>query len=762
MNLRNPESALRNLWIGAGVALALVLVSSCGGGGGGGGGGSTSSNPPPPPPTSFSYPISYYAYTAGPPVGDVPYQDSGNNLKPLQGPSGGTWTIKPALPPGLVFSQTDGSIGGQPTAASPATNYTVTSVSGGTTYVATLTIAVAAAPLMNLGLTSGVTSIQFANSNVLSVESKYQTSSGWILQNFASGATVAQGNGVGASTLYVTRWFTDLENDVMADLTPAGLEVRSATDGSVISNIPEPLTVYWYRLAKDGSYVAAGSPTALTVWSTSGEVLVSRAGNYGYGINAFAAPGQLLIANGPAGANVIETISVPTGTSSISPVFQGTFNTWFVDGQSFLTNLGNTVWVYSNAAAQQDFTSLPSLGDLAGQGNWFWAFNGDTLNIYKVGASTAPTLTATGYNAIPSGGTLGVLGGRQVTVIDLSGTTPTSTTYPVPYVPATYGAQSATEWMIGDGYGVLFDGTSIGSQPRTLTLGSAMAIAGGTSYFSVATASGTIYNYNSSDNSLVGTISFPAYGAVSSADGTVLAVVGIPASQTGETQTFNIYSVPSGTLISSSTFIEPNGLVDFAMTGSGNFMTETFLNPNGTNPCYLEVVPITGGGPIFCDDAGDTLGITLSPDGTLAAVNLTGADAPAATNIYKNGTLVTAVPGTPFVWLDNDRLLMDEGPTIENLQSEPDIFKIYDSSGNLLGNAATTFNLFSCGDGYSGTCQIVSTNSITQGTEIVNYLTGAITWASADYFKYGESAAAGAQIILAAGDYVLAEPFPTN
>jgi hypothetical protein len=337
---------------------------------------------------------------------------------------------------------------------------------------------------MNLGLVSTPASMQFVGSRLLSSEGSVGNPyGGWLLQDFTSGATLAQGSGAGAPMGYSIRWFTDLEANVMVDLNSAGLEVHSATDGSVISTISEPLSVNWYRLANDGSYIAAGSPTALTIWSTTGQVLVSRAGNYEFGTNAFATPGQILIANGPAGANVIETVSVASGASSVSPAFQASFNIWFLDGQRFFTNIGNTVWIYSNAAVQQDFTSLSTVAGLTGVGNWFWATDGN-LNIFQVGASASPAFTTLGGLIFPSGDTIGVIslsGNHLLTVIDLSGATPTSATYTVPTEPADdpamYAAQSPTEWMLGYGNGVIVDATT--SQPHALDIGAVSAIAGG-------------------------------------------------------------------------------------------------------------------------------------------------------------------------------------------------------------------------------------------------------------------------------------------
>jgi hypothetical protein len=186
---------------------------------------------------------------------------------------------------------------------------------------------------------------------------------------------------------------------------------------------------------------------------------------------------------------------VPAGTASLSQAFQGQFNSWFLDGGQFLTNQGTTVWTYSNSGVQLDITQVSSTGNLTGQGNWFWSFDQfDKLNVYQVGASGSPALSSQfGVEtlAIPSGTTIGVLavGPGQFTVIDLSGATPTSANYSVPIAfLSAYAETSAAGWLIGNQHGVLIDRESLAAQPRNLTLGAAWSIAGGSAYFSVATA----------------------------------------------------------------------------------------------------------------------------------------------------------------------------------------------------------------------------------------------------------------------------------
>ena len=701
---------------------------------------------------AIAYSIPYLSYTAGLTAQAIKPTTSGGAIV--------TWSVSPALPAGFTLSQADGSISGQPTAGTAAANYTITAANSGGQSSATLTIAVAAAPLLDLGLVSAVTLMRYANSRVLSQDYTQR----WLLQDFASGATLA--SGVGATQMSGTTppsVYVDLENNVMIDQIPAGLEVRSTSDGHVLATIPAPTGVSWYRLATDGSYVAAGSPTALMAWSTSGQMLISKTGDYSQAA-PFAAPGQIQIAQGPAGQSVIETDSATTTGSTISPAFLGTFNSWFIDGRRFLTNTGNAVWTYSNSAVQQDLTSVATTTGLAGQGNWFWTMDG---NIYKVGASGSPALTTPfGAAAIPSGSTIGVLATDvgQLTVIDLSGAAPVSASYAVPYNQlSNYAAISPTQWLVGNGSGVVFDGTSLGGTPRTLTLGQAWSIAGGSGFVSVATASGSIFFFNTSTNALAGTISFSSSQLSASSDGTVLAAAqDSSAYQYQPDRTVNIYSLPSGALSHTFPYSYPDSSLNYmAMSGSATVIAEIF-DPAPTSGCATQVIPTTGGATIFCDNTViNPLAlpeIRLSPDGTLLATApaLTPGGGLPTTNIYKSGTLVSAVPGSLGGWLDNTRLLVNEFTIGGHGEILPAGTVIYDSLGNKLGTTPIPTL-----DGF----QVVTSDSVyvppgyfNEGNYIESLTTGTVTWASGNS-SYGPGAVGGSQIVFASGNLVLAQPF---
>ncbi len=706
-------------------------------------------------PPTIAYQSPYYAFTA-----NIATQQT---IKPTA--SGGavvSWSVNPALPAGLAFSATDGSISGTPTAAAASAPYVATATNSGGKSTVSLTIAVAGAPLLDLGHADAVIFIRTTGSRVLSMDSAGH----WVLQDFASGTTLASGESAYAANAssfgYSQGRFTHLPMDLAGNTVivavTGGVEARASADGHLLATIPGQYT--WSQLAADGSYITTGNATALAAWTPSGQSLLSRPGDYSQALT-FSAPGAVQVALGAAGQSVIETVSVSTTTSTVSPSFQGTFNSWFVDGARFLTHQGNAVWTYSSAAVQQDITQLSQLsgfGSLIGQGNWLWTYDLSTLNVYQVGSSVSPAFTWQGGNslavALPSGSTIGILtyGDPVATVIDLSGTAPVRATYSVPVADlSAYAAVSSTAWLVGNSNGVVLDGASVASQPRYLTLGAAWSIAGGTGFVSVATASGKVFTFDASTDALVSTIKFSSSHLSASTSGTTLAAL----ANTNDFQyeadrTLNIYSLPSGTTAGSfpGSLNSPQYLTNISLSGSGTVLAESYSSGSG---CNNEVLPVTGGAPIWCDTSRLFYDVQLSPDGTLIAASTILTPA-ASTNIYKNGTLVTAVPGWAVGWLDNARLL-----AITYINREPaskyDKSIIYDSLGNVLGTpplpemhaiqAATPDTLYS-----------PSVN------EIVSLTTGAVTWASGNSAKgFVTGAISGSQVIFPSGSLVLAQPY---
>jgi hypothetical protein len=597
-----------------------------------------------------------------------------------------SFTVSPTLPAGFSLSATTGAITGIGTATSPQTNYTVTASNAGGSTTGTVSILVnpALTTLLDLGHASQITQLRLSATRVLSKDD----SNHWALWDYASYAELASGDQLlpapSRSINPITSWPVDMANQVFAIGQTNGVDVRAVSDGHLLFEIQSPqidsATIKsWWKLATDGSYICSGSPSGLTVWSSTGQQLFTRQGDYS-SASPYAAPGQILVALGPAGQNVIENISISNGTSSTEPAFSGTFNSWFLDGQRFLTNTGTTVWVYDAAVSTNPApVSLPAVEKLTGQGNWFWAYSppanqyqGAILTIYPVGGSVPSATIPIGATTtpVPSGNTIGLLsGGPSDSVVDLSGATPITLQYTLPphaNPPSVYAAVSASQWVGGNTYGVVLDGASSSTTPRYFNTGAVLSMAGSANLVAIATANSNIsyYSPSATATSPVGTINFSSSKIALSADGTVLVAMANPnvyySYQPGP---INFYSLPSGNLTRSDEAFYGLPTFDFSLSASGTVFGTVWENALHSSLAYFtRSVGSIGGSPAYTwqdnpPDQND--GINLSPDGTLIAVSSGPKTNTSTTNIYKNGVLATAVNGFPIGWIDNNQLLVN-------------------------------------------------------------------------------------------------------
>jgi hypothetical protein len=575
----------------------------------------------------------------------------------------------------------------------------------------------------------------------------------WILWDSASAAMLATGSS--ACVRPTSALFPQCPAYPLVDMTGSmfvaeilgGLELRSATDGSLIARVSDS-TYTWWKLATDGSYVAVGGPNGLTVWSATGSSVTSRTGDYS-NAKAFASPGEVLVALGPAGASMIESISLPSGSSTITPAFQGTFNSWFQEGGRFLTNTGNTVWVYAADGTQQDIRALPSITFLAGQGNWFWSYENLGLDVYKVGASATPTasfpMNIVSGAPIYSGTTIGVptdvLGGTPTTVtgvvhiIDLSGTTPVMVDHTTPaFHNSAYAALSSSEWFVGNQNGTLLDGSSLGGTLKYFGYGRAWAVAAGGPRAAVATAVGKILVLDATTGAIEESIDSPGVsGLAMSADGSVIATA-ITNQDTGIISTapaVQVYTLPGASLTYSST---PGGAASFSLSGSGSVVAwQSDSTPEGS------VIDLTTQAVIWSTATSSP--IRLSQDGTLIAITSN-----QTTNIYFNGSLESAVAGYAVGWLDNSHLL------VENRISSA-------YSGSVIVDQMGTVTSTPAAHDFEDPLQILGYDSIYDVTKntIFSVSTGTATWTS-DTVSAGVGAVAASSVVFVSGNSVISEP----
>jgi hypothetical protein len=613
-------------------------------------------------PSNFTYPQATITAIVGRSItSDVP-TISGMSL---------SFSVAPSLPSGLSLDTSTGVVYGTPSAAAAQAAYKVTATNSGGTANASITITVASTPttLLELGQAGSIQTLALQGDHMVSVDDQGH----WVLWTYSTGALIASGDGAPGSASPGTPKLIDTAGQVFVLLVPNGMEVRSVSDGHLVSVLVAPgfppfTYSPWWQLASDGTSIAIGSQTGLSIFSPTGQLLAAKPGDYS-AAKVFSSAGTVLVGGGPAGQNVIETISTADGTSTVSTTFSGQFNSWFIDGSRFLTNQGNTVWVYSHDLVQQAIVALPTVANLTGQGNWIWTYGGyisnDPLEIYPIG-STTPALTyvaPTEAKAIASGTTIGVIpvDSAQITVIDLSGSSPVKTDYSTPLANLNaYAATSNSQWLIGNKDGAILDGTSLATTPKYFGHGNAFSITGSASRVAISTAIGEILVYDPSGPMLDKTIEFPSGRLELSSDATVLGAAG---------GVLNFYSLPSGNVIKSYSYA--NGyLSNFNLAVSGTTIAqETYQN--STTTYVREVTPITGSPVIWSDTSMNPFlypiaapTVVLSPDGTLIGVaNLTVVGAGTisySTNILHNGSLVSAVPGFPIGWIDNGRILVNQ------------------------------------------------------------------------------------------------------
>jgi len=334
-------------------------------------------------------------------------------------------------------------------------------------------------------------------------------------------------------------------------------------------------------------------------------------------------------------------------------------------------------------------------------------------------------------------------------------------TVPIAYLSA-FAASSASSWVVGNQHGVLLDGSSLAGQPRFLDYGAAWSIAGSADNFAIATASGRILYFDATTNALVSTLNFPSSSLALSSDGSVLAAAGSTHdAQYAPDRSIKLYSMPAGTLVSSFPFTLTSSptLQSMVLSGSGTVLGE-ILTSNST--CDSLAITAIGGSTLWCDDTGQVQGVSLSPDGTLVAASTAVATPNAVTTIYKNGSLVTSVPGSSLGWLDNNRVLAGLFTTTS---AQPPVYAssvIYDSSGNKLSTPPipSLDNFVPDLPVQAVTADSVYSPSL---NSIYSLTSGAALWQSASPSSGISFSARGAvtdpEVVFTSGSVVLAEPY---
>jgi hypothetical protein len=674
---------------------------------------------------------------------DVPASMSPTN----PAPGGGTalsWSISPAVPAGLSFDPATGQISGTATTPGAPATFKVTATNQVGSSSGTVTIGVYPnVSLLEVSLEGLVNTLRFSGSRVLAAND-YQ----WVLKDYTTGKTLVYGNSACLTTANPPcgEATADMIGGVVLIDSLGGFSVRSATDGHVLWN-ESSQPIYWVRLAMDASYVVAGTKNGLIIWPIDGSTSMTVSGDYSQAIVA-AAPGFVQVANGPAGANVIEQVAVGTGARTVSPAYTGTFQSWFQDGSAFASGTDTTLSVYSKQAVLLESLPITEPTLLAGLGQWFWTKSPDTgFRIYELGASSTPVYSnlylplLPQYAAFTTGSGVALLLPQDdgsatpapVMIIDLSTGSPVITTAPVPLQFGAYAwsaaATSTSSWVLGSLNGLIYDGASPAAHPRFLSHGDTLSVAGGGNSFSIATADGTVSSFDLSTYTLTSTVSASPDYMISSADGSTLAI------RTGTFGSENValYAPATGALIYHMSLPSDAHAYQLLLSTPGTLLTVDYGYTSATNPCNAMILSIPDGTTTLCyKNLPEGTSRVFHPDLPLAEVNGmvpdSGSDPKfplmhSVYTIYSNDFLLSSgagwlVPG----WLDDTHFITAG-------YREDDTSLYYVGPDLVVDGTGTVFGTYSLD--LLGTAVADAHSLSLDGTGIVfDAYTGAVKWAN--------------------------------
>jgi hypothetical protein len=742
-------NATRRRAIGT-LTLCSVVLVACGSGGG-------SSPPPPPPPPAA--PVVAYAQANHTFTTEVAI----STLSPTV--TGGTptqWTVSPALPAGLALNTANGQVTGSPTQSSAAATYAVTASNAGGSSTFNLNISVNSGTLLELGHANNIVAIRYDGSRILSRDGRGI----WALWNAGTGEQLASGS---ATCPIDCDRSVALAGSTAVIASDTGLLVRNADDGAVLWDVTLAAGSWW-ALASDGTYLATGDTTALTVRSRMGAQLFQIMGNFA-GARPFATPTELRVALSPAGSSVIQRIAVPAGTSTNSTAFQGEFHSWFTDGARFFTDLNSSVWVYSADGTLQGAGNLATKNGLAGTGERFWIRNSSDLVFHSFGPAFSEIATialpALSANVLPSGNTLGVLIGSatSIGIVDLAPITPTFAIVatPISHLSA-YAATSAADPVFGNQDGVLLRDVAGGTPPQTYTRGRVRSIAGSATRFAISFSSGEVHYYDASSRAVQGVIEIPPPRGAGffrtpmsrlqlSGDGSLLGVGTI--SDDGLETKVTLYSLPAETLLHEFVFSAPEELTNFSMSGSGEVFSFLSTSQPGGGISTAQLTEADGT-VLYADTAHGGSAPVLSDSGASGAFSILPLTATSVSRVIQGGVLTGTLNGAVVNWLDEQRLIVNRFRLDSFGFLVFDGAQIVDTQGQLIATPALP---------HIDAFTVVAADRIyaPQLNAVLDATNGNTLWTSTSTDPSAgarQGAVAGNNVVFATGTRVRIEPYP--
>jgi hypothetical protein len=446
-----------------------------------------------------------------------------------------------------------------------------------------------------------------------------------------------------------------------------------SNSGDFIAEIPG----YPYKFSTAGSYLWSYSADQFKAYSESGQLLSNITMPASNNLSTY--PGEVRYRK----ASTIYKRDFTTSTEQAVGSFTGTFASWFLDGEHFLTYQGNIVRLYNKNSVFIKLVDMAATttANLGGSGNYFWVWSGSQIFLHRIDNTTVTTYDY-GYGSsvskFPGYKTIGLLpsNGNSFSIIELAETGPVVTTHSVRGINvSTFIADTAGNWATGNMSGVINYG-NLTDAPKLLNTGKIRDIFGNRDgHSAIATSSGHVLVYHATAGSITqaDTLDFDADKVMLSLNGRYLAYREYKVNSAGD---LFVYDLITKTLVKKwdYTYSQQNGsgtLVDgFDFSEDGSTITQKTAKIASPAFYYNFISTITPPDSTFLN--GDRLAkaAKISPTKEFAMTSehpVLSDIVPVTedlTKLYHEGNLINAFTGYSPGWISDNLFLLNRQENI--------------------------------------------------------------------------------------------------
>lgn len=358
--------------------------------------------------------------------------------------------------------------------------------------------------------------------------------------------------------------------------------------------------------------------------------------------------------------------------------YSGTFSSWFIDGEYFLTKQGSIVRLYDKNATLIKLIDMPCTENLGGSRKFFWSWTSYPyyINLYRVNNSTVSQIPfGASSKIVPTYRSIGILlyGDATFNILDLEDSIPTQSKNKGagPYLES-FNADMAGNWTTSNRSGVVNYCMQNG-QPIILNYGKIRNIYGNSNgYGAIATSSGQVLMFYLEGGLITTTDTFNQNSSKIklSLDGKYLACQGsfLDAQYSGTDQSLSVYKVADHSLIKkwyhAYNYPDQNSelLEDFDLSNDATLTSQNVFSIRNGSKYINYIAKLYTSDSTFLNNNGNYdyhSAPQISPSSKYVASSFND-----LTKIYENGNLINSFTGKFGGWINDNLFVLNAVDTV--------------------------------------------------------------------------------------------------